>query len=73
MNTSKIFLADLSKGRIGAAVMVGDSWPNDIVGAGLRAVWLNRYGAACPDPALAVEVTSLEPMVRVVEILKGGR
>ena len=54
------------------AVMVGDSWANDIVGAvnlGMRAVWLNRHGAACPDPLLAAEVTGFEPVARTAELV----
>lgn len=56
------------------AVMVGDSWVPDIVGArsaGIRAVWLNRRGAPCPDPALASEIESFEPLDRVVGVLLG--
>ncbi|UBV41773.1 HAD family hydrolase [Deinococcus taeanensis] len=37
------------------AVMVGDSWENDVQGAraaGLRAVWINAAGRAAPDPAV---------------------
>ncbi|MBZ9713073.1 HAD family hydrolase [Deinococcus multiflagellatus] len=37
------------------AVMVGDSWANDVAGAlaaGLRAVWVNRPGHRAPDPAV---------------------
>lgn len=44
------------------AIFVGDSWANDIVPAaslGMRAVWLNRYGAACIDPSIAMEIHSL--------------
>jgi len=54
------------------AVMVGDSWPSDIVGAtgaGVRAVWLNRAGEPCPDPALATEIHSLEPAEEVAELI----
>lgn len=43
------------------SVYVGDSWKVDIVPAaacGLRAVWLNRYRQACPDPSLAQEITA---------------
>jgi putative hydrolase of the HAD superfamily len=56
----------------GDAVMVGDSWENDVVGAarcGIRAVWLNRHGIACPDAMLAHEVASLEPVAGVVDIV----
>jgi putative hydrolase of the HAD superfamily len=44
------------------AVMVGDSLISDIEGArraGVRAVWLNRFGASCPDPAL-VQLAALD-------------
>lgn len=54
------------------AVMVGDAWESDIVGAqhaGIRAVWLNRFGVPCPDPALATEITSLEPNDALVALL----
>jgi len=54
------------------AVMVGDSWINDIEGAagiGMRAIWLNRHGAPCPDRAMATEVTSFEPAERIAELV----
>jgi len=39
-------------------------------GAGIRRViWLNRYGLTCPDPTLAVEVTSLEPVEKLMGLL----
>jgi putative hydrolase of the HAD superfamily len=47
------------------AVMIGDSWENDVVGAhraGIRAVWLNRLGTRCPDAAMAHEIASFEPL-----------
>jgi len=53
----------------GEAVMVGDSWSADVEGAqtvGLRAIWLNRYGRACPNPALAFEIQALEPLETIV-------
>ncbi len=52
-----------------AAVMVGDSWRNDVEGArhaGIRAVWFNRRGTPAPDPAVA-SVTSLEPATAVAQ------
>ena len=52
--------------------MVGDSWENDVLGAlgsGMAAVWLNRYGRDCPDPSLAVEIRSLEPVGDVLRVL----
>jgi putative hydrolase of the HAD superfamily len=58
------------------AVMLGDSWAADVIGAraaGVRAIWLNRHGLPCPDPALAHELASLEPTTAVVELLLGQR
>lgn len=57
------------------AVMIGDSWNSDILGArnaGIPAVWFNRYEEKCPEPGLAVEVPSLEPMETLVRILTGS-
>jgi putative hydrolase of the HAD superfamily len=61
--------------RLGAeaaqAVMVGDNWTADVVGAlavGIRPVWLNRTGAARPLLHVA-EVTSLEPLAEVLQYL----
>ena len=54
------------------AVMVGNSWEDDIVGArdaGLSAVWMNRYGETCPDPDLAPEIGSLEPVEEVATLI----
>lgn len=49
----------------GEAVMVGDSWQMDVVGAraaGIRAIWFNRLGVPSPDPAAGVtEIRALEP------------
>ncbi len=47
-------------------VMIGDSWSADIVGAravGIRALWLNRRDEVCPDPALAVEIRTLDAVM----------
>lgn len=58
-------------------VMVGDSWKNDVLGAaavGIRPVWFNRFGRPCPDPAVADQLTALEPAGQAMElILKGSR
>jgi HAD superfamily hydrolase (TIGR01549 family) len=71
-----IFAAAL--GQLGCAaedaVMLGDSWAADVLGAraaGVRAVWLNRHGLLCPDPTLAHELSSLEPTALVVDLLLG--
>jgi putative hydrolase of the HAD superfamily len=55
-------------------VMVGDSWSADVQGArsaGIRAVWLNRYGRAIPDAALAVEIQAFQPLEAVLAALRG--
>lgn len=44
------------------AAFVGDRWDIDVLGAraaGMRPIWLNRAGAASPDPAIA-SISSLE-------------
>ncbi len=54
------------------AVMVGDSWEADIVGArnaGIRAVWFNRFGAAQPPGEPVEEISSLEPAELVARTL----
>jgi putative hydrolase of the HAD superfamily len=58
-----------------AAVMVGDSWAADVVGAraaGIRAVWFNRHGLPRPEGACDVaELRSLEPVETALEIIFG--
>lgn len=54
------------------AVMIGDAWHTDILGArgaGIRAIWLNRYGVPCPDSSLAREITAFEPLEAVLALL----
>ena len=56
------------------AVMLGDSWGSDVLGAraaGIRAVWLNRARLPCPAPALCAEIQSLLPTESVLEHLFG--
>lgn len=58
--------------RAEEVVMVGDSWKSDVLGAqqaGIRAIWLNRSGLACPDPALAWELQALEPLAEVAHAI----
>jgi HAD superfamily hydrolase (TIGR01662 family) len=69
----KIFAIALE--RVGVApdeaVMVGDAWNTDIEGArraGIRPVWLNRFGALSPDTAVA-ELSSFEPIGRAREVI----
>lgn len=58
--------------RANEAVMIGDACQNDIVGArgaGMRAIWLNRYGVPCSDPSLAWEIRAFEPLEAVLALL----
>jgi putative hydrolase of the HAD superfamily len=55
------------------AVMIGDSWSSDIegaTGAGISAIWLNRFGDPYPDATKALQVNSLEPAKRLLSLLK---
>ena len=70
----EIFAAALRKAecRAGEAVMVGDNWSVDVVGAraaSIRAVWPKRDGLHNPDPDLAAEISSLDPPEPVLHIL----
>ncbi len=55
------------------AIMLGDSWANDVmgaVGAGVAAAWLDRTGAGRPDPSVEVlAFTSLRPAHAVAAAL----
>jgi HAD superfamily hydrolase (TIGR01549 family) len=50
----------------GEAIMVGDSWSADVVGAlaaGIRPIWFNPRGLPSPEPHLGVaELRSFEPV-----------
>jgi putative hydrolase of the HAD superfamily len=53
-------------------VMIGDSWKSDVLGAlqaGIRAIWLNRSGLPCPDPELAWELQTFEPLAGVAKLI----
>jgi HAD superfamily hydrolase (TIGR01549 family) len=70
-----IFLAALERAGCGAheAVMVGDSWPNDIEGAravGIRPIWFNPDGLPAPDASVEM-ITALEPAAEVVAAVLG--
>ncbi|MEO7020510.1 MAG: HAD-IA family hydrolase [Ktedonobacteraceae bacterium] len=72
----RIFQIALQRVGYGAeeVVMIGDAWKADIVGAtqaGIRAIWLNRTGIGCPDPELAIELRSFEPLEEVVDVILG--
>lgn len=71
----KIFEIALERARCTAAeaVMVGDSWTNDIRGAmaaGIRPIWFNRTGRQAPDPDVDV-IRSLEPPPDVLRRILG--
>lgn len=63
----------------GAAVMVGDSWVNDVLGAqgaGIRPVWLNRDRRPVPEPGVPAEgpvpaLDSLEPADKALSVILG--
>lgn len=71
---------ELALSRLGStpdqAVMIGDSWSSDIVGAtalGIPAIWLNRYETQCPDASLATEIKSLEPVDEIADLILSTR
>lgn len=72
-----IFRIALERGGVAAdeAVMVGDSWVNDIAGArtaGIRGVWFNPDGRPKPaEPADVMEIRALEPADAIVPLLLG--
>jgi putative hydrolase of the HAD superfamily len=73
---AKIFHAALEIVGVepGEAVMVGDAWATDIEGAraaGVRPVWLNRFGAPSRDPAVA-ELPALEPIATAWRLIVGA-
>ncbi len=56
----------------GDAVMLGDSWTHDVLGAtraGISAIWFNRTGAAHPDPDVARQIVTLLPTVVVAAMI----
>lgn len=70
---------EIALARLGCApadaVMIGDSWAADIIGAlavGLRAIWFNPHGKTPPDPAAAVpELRALEPPEAALSLIFG--
>lgn len=65
----EIFRLALERAKTGpgAAVMVGDSWTSDIVGArnaGIRPVWFNRFHLSPPDPWPVRELDSFRSPTR---------
>jgi putative hydrolase of the HAD superfamily len=59
--------------RADEAVMVGDSWAADVIGAleaGVRPIWFNPLGRPSPDPAANVEeLRALEPPDAALDII----
>ena len=56
------------------AIMVGDAWTTDVVGArsvGMRAIWLNRHGRPCPEPGVCVQIDGLLPTEAVAASILG--
>jgi putative hydrolase of the HAD superfamily len=58
------------------AVMVGDSWAADVIGAhaaGIRAVWFNPRAKPAPDPdANVIELRALEPAEAALAVILDG-
>jgi putative hydrolase of the HAD superfamily len=57
------------------AVMVGDSWHNDIagaLGAGLDAIWFNPLRMPPPAQAAVPAIDALEPAARIAGLLLDG-
>jgi membrane-associated phospholipid phosphatase/beta-phosphoglucomutase-like phosphatase (HAD superfamily) len=62
----------------GDAVMVGDSWPNDVAGAkaaGLRVVWFNPHRAKAPAGSVVAdaEIGELSKLPEALDALGGPR
>ena len=56
------------------AVMVGDSWANDVTGAisaGLRAVWYAPVGQQAPADVPPRQLNSYEPLQQALEMILG--
>ena len=71
----RLFLLALEKAqtRREGAVVVGDSWAFDVLGAhqaGIRSIWLNRGQEPCPDPRLTTELSAFEPLEHTLKALE---
>jgi HAD superfamily hydrolase (TIGR01549 family) len=69
----RIFTTALDRAGVSAsdAVMIGDSWANDIEGArraGIPAVWFNRTETPSPDPNVPT-IHRLEPAEAVLRVI----
>jgi HAD superfamily hydrolase (TIGR01549 family) len=60
-------------GEASRAVMIGDSWQNDVEGAraaNIRVIWINRTGGPMPSrPSGVREIKALEPLDAVLEAI----
>lgn len=70
----RIFRVALSAAGVPAeqAVMVGDSWPNDVLGAraaGIRAVWFNRRRMSLPEGGCVEQLRSFRPLAATARTL----
>ena len=74
------YIFELALGRLacdpGEAVMVGDSWPADIVGAraaGIRAIWFNPDARPAPEPDAGIEeLRALDPPDAALALIFGA-
>jgi HAD superfamily hydrolase (TIGR01549 family) len=58
------------------AVMVGDNWSTDVLGArfsGVRSVWFNRFLAPSPAPGEVPELHSFRPTARAKAVILRGQ
>lgn len=79
-----IFAAALDRASVtpDRAVMIGDSWRRDVLGAtgtGLRAIWINPLGAPMPEPPvdasrvrIAADLRELPARIDELEAAAGG-
>jgi HAD superfamily hydrolase (TIGR01549 family) len=64
-------------GRLGStpqeAVMIGDSWESDIMGAyniGMKCIWVNTYEEIRDTNGIAVEIPSMEDKERILGLIE---
>jgi len=72
-----IFRAALKSAGVepGEAVMVGNSWRDDVLGArsaGIRPVWFNRFGHVRPTRHRVQELTSFRPVQAAERTVRGA-
>lgn len=75
---AELFRAALDRGGAGPedAVMVGDHWEADVVGAraaGIRAIWFNRFREPRPVAVAVPEFDSFRPAARLERLLRADR